>query len=129
MKTILTISIFFLSYLSFIQSIAYKQINIIEVDEKTDEVIKEYNTGYYMEFIVGDTLVKYQLLDHVGGTIEKIDYEILMKKTIDEVYVINMKFDNVIYELLIPFDKKEKISLNANGITKIIYGKPQKIKK
>ncbi|RYM35480.1 hypothetical protein ERX46_00375 [Brumimicrobium glaciale] len=128
MKILLTISMFLFSYLTFSQSIAYKQINIIEVDEKTDEVIKEYNTGYYMEFIVGDTLVKYQLQDHTGGIIEKIDYKITQKETIDETYVISMKFEDEIYELLIPFDKKEKISLNSNGVTKIIYGKSQKIK-
>ncbi|PWH85341.1 hypothetical protein DIT68_10415 [Brumimicrobium oceani] len=108
---------------------AYKQINVIEVDEKTNEVLNEYNTGYYMEFIVGDSLVEYQLLDHVGGIIEKIDYKILTKETIDEVSVINMKYKDELYELLIPEDKKEKISLNGNGITKIIYGKSQKIKK
>jgi hypothetical protein len=128
MKTILTISIFFFSFLSVSQSIAYKQISVVEVDENTKEVLKEYNTGHYMEFIVGDSLVEYQLLDHVGGVVEKIDYEIINKETIDEIYVIIMKFEDEIYELLIPFDKKEKISLNSNGVTKIIYGKSQKIK-
>ncbi len=127
MKTILTISIFFLSYLTFSQSVAYTKITIIEVDDETGDIVKQYNTGYYMEFIVSDTSVNYLQKDHIGGTLEEIHYEIIKKETTDEMYIINMKADDVLYELHIPTKKRNKIALKSNGLTKIIAGKIEEL--
>lgn len=128
MKTILTISMLFLTFITYSQSIALTRITVIEVDDETKKIVNQYSTGSYMAFIVGDTTVNYMMRDHKGGVIDEINYEIIKKETLEETYVINMKWEGVLYELLIPFDKKEDIALSSNGITKIISGKSTKIK-
>ena len=128
MKTILTISMLFLTFITYSQSIALTRITVIEVDDETKKIVNQYSTGSYMGFIVGDTTVNYMMRDHKGGIIEEINYEIIKKETLEETYVINMKWEGVLYELLIPFDKKEDIALSSNGITKIISGKSIKVR-
>src|SRR5690554_3565790 len=103
MKTILTISMLFLTFITYSQSIALTRITVIEVDDETKKIVNQYSTGSYMAFIVGDTTVNYMMRDHKGGVIDEINYEIIKKETLEETYVINMKWEGVLYELLIPF--------------------------